>query len=347
MVRAATRRDPDSSGCRAMVRDRIADRLGRHLGDHHAQAIEVGVDRAGRAGEREVAVVTGVRRVDRTRQAVVARCGPADGTRPSSTGRWWRRPPAWCWSRAPTARRSGRERGSGKPGTSGGALGADEQRCRRSATMSPTAFTTTSAPTTTSPSPCRRAAEAARGAVLGAPPLRDPSRRGRHRPVRWRTAGVGILSGGERGAALVGPRAARRPRPTRSKIAAAGTIGTGPPSVGKPAALLGQRLHHAVGGGETERRTAGQHDRVDVLDAWRAGRAPRSPGSPGRRRGSRPSRRSRAGAPRRSRRCRRRSSARPARPGTSVITSAGRGGGALVERAGAGAAGLALGARSP
>ena len=34
-------------------------------------------------------------------------------------------------------------------------------------------------------------------------------------------------------------------------------------------------------------------------------------------------------------------------PGTSVITSTGRGGGALVERAGAGAVGLALARRSP
>ena len=125
MVRAATRRDTGLSGCRAMVRDRIADRLGRHLGDHHPQAVEVRVDRAGRAartrGRRRGGCATGGWRAP----GRGARCGPADGTRPSSTGRWWRRPPAWCWSRRPTrpprsgarvgeARRVGRRAGAGE-----------------------------------------------------------------------------------------------------------------------------------------------------------------------------------------------------------------------------------------
>ena len=58
-----------------MVRDRVAHRRGRHVGDHHPEPVEVGVDHAGRAHEGEVAVVTGVGRVDRARQAVVGTAG--------------------------------------------------------------------------------------------------------------------------------------------------------------------------------------------------------------------------------------------------------------------------------
>src|SRR5207248_7127684 len=62
---------PDWSAVLAMVRDRIPHRRGRHLGDQHAESVKLGVDGAGRARKREVAVVTRVRRMDGSRQPVV------------------------------------------------------------------------------------------------------------------------------------------------------------------------------------------------------------------------------------------------------------------------------------
>ena len=126
---------PGLSGCRAMVRDRIADRLRRHLGDHHAQAIEVSLDRAGRDHEREIAVVTGVRRVDRTRHAVVRAAGQQvalDLRAPGVGGDEQQR------GVGPGARRVLLEgRGIGEARRVGRRAGADEQaavaprRCRR------------------------------------------------------------------------------------------------------------------------------------------------------------------------------------------------------------------------
>ena len=176
-----------------MVRDRVAHRLGRHLGDHHAEAVEVGVDHAGRAartrGRRRDACATG----GWHGRGRGWRCGRAGGTRPSCTARWWRRPRAWCWCRArrrslgtPAALSNGAS--SGKPGASAGACDATIGVPSASST-SPTAFTTTSAPTTTSPSradavpipPVRAVLAAAPLGDARAPPGADPSGRERRR----------------------------------------------------------------------------------------------------------------------------------------------------------------------
>ena len=59
------------------------------------------------------------------------------------------------------------------------------------------------------------------------------------------------------------------PDATRSKIAAVGTIGTGPGARPEAATARREVRHHAVGGREPERRATGEHDRVDVLDELR------------------------------------------------------------------------------
>ena len=245
--------------------------------------------------------------------------------------------PAWCWS-APDAS-SSKGAGSGKPGASGGAP-EPTSRPPSLPTMSPTAFTTAIAPTTTSPSRADALPRPPVRAVLGAPPLGHRGAAARTDPTR-REDGVGILGGGERGAARRRAPAARRrtrrgrrsPPPARSAPARPASGSRGPARRG---------LHHAVGGGQPERRTAGEHDRVDVLDGARAGRAPRSRASRARRPristeptvlGGSSTTVTPVSAPVQCPAC---------TPGTSVITSTGRGGGALVERAGAGAAGLAL-----
>ena len=131
----------------------------------------------------------------------------------------------------------------------------------------------------------RRGAQPARHAVVGPLPL--PDRRappGTDPPGR---EGLAVDHGGQRGLALRG--AGRSPPDsTRSKIAAVGTIGTGPPADGKPRPLRRERPHDAVGRREAERRPAGEHDRVDVLDELASGRAARARASPARRRAPRP-----------------------------------------------------------
>ena len=155
--------------------------------------------------------------------------------------------------------------GSGKPGHVGRRLRAGEQACRRRDT-SPTALTTTSAATTTSPSRADAVPSPPVRAVLGAAPLR---RRCAPRPAPTRPVASGGASGSSAAASAARPSSGagtlvardhevedRRRRHDRHRATA----------VGKPAALLGERPHHAVGGGEPERRPAGEHDRVDVLD---------------------------------------------------------------------------------
>ena len=139
-------------------------------------------------------------------------------------------------------------------------------RSPSSPTMSPTALTTAMAATTTSPSRAVADAETRRW------------RRGRRRAT-WRRAAprpAPTRPVAKRGAAgsCAAASAARPssgpgrspPDAARSKIAAAGTIGTGPPRGREAAALFGESLHHAVGGGEPEGRTPRQHDGVDLLD---------------------------------------------------------------------------------
>ena len=52
---------------------------------------------------------------------------------------------------------------------------------------------------------------------------------------------------------------------------AAGTIGTGPAAVAKPWPAFGEVAHHAVGGRQSERGAAREHDRVDARDASASG----------------------------------------------------------------------------
>ena len=54
-----------------MLSGRDANRLGHDVGGDRAQPIEMGLDRAGRERDREVAVEAGVRRAQRPREAVV------------------------------------------------------------------------------------------------------------------------------------------------------------------------------------------------------------------------------------------------------------------------------------
>ena len=193
-----------------------------------AQAVEVAPRPRRSRGEREIAVEAGVRRADGAGQTVVRARGRRDGTRPCPARRRSRRPRASCSSPVLEAARSpgtpGRRRGAAEPATT----------VPSSPITSPTALTTASAPTSTSPSRADARAEAPGAAVLAAPPLPDASRPARRRPARSRSAPRRVRA---RPRARRGPRrrrAASPPRATRSKIAAAGTIGTGPPAVGNP-----------------------------------------------------------------------------------------------------------------
>ncbi len=211
--------------------------------------------------EGEIAVVTGVRRVDRTRHAVMRAAGQQvalDLRAPGVGGDDHQR------RVGPGARRILLEgRGVGEARRVGRRARPDEQAPvvahdvadrvhHRDRTDHHVAVTR------------RRAAEAAGGAVLGTPPLRHPSpAAGADAPGR--EDGGGILRRGERGAALLGPRAQAAGR-DEVEDRRGRHDGHRPAQRREAAALLGERLHHAVGGGEPERRPAGEHDRVDVLD---------------------------------------------------------------------------------
>ena len=179
-----------------MLRDRGSHRFGRDVGGQEAKAVEVRVDLAGRGRERDVAVVAGVRRMDRPDEPMV---------------RALREQPA-LELRAPRVGGDDRQRGVGllfervAPRESrrvpSGALEPAIMRPSSSNT-SPTAFTTTSAPTTTSPSRRARGTEAAGHRVLAAAPLADGRAATRaHPPDRERSGRLG-QRGGERGATFL------------------------------------------------------------------------------------------------------------------------------------------------
>ena len=245
-----------------MVRDRVAHRRRRHLGDHDAQPVEMGVDGAGRAHERDVAVVASVRRVDGAGEPVVGAAGEevALDLRAARVGGDDRDRGVGAGLEGVTLER----RLLGEAGSVGGARDATIGVPSASDT-SPTALTTTSAPTTTSPSraealpippvlPCSPPRHLATLAPLPAPT----------RPVASSDAG-GSNAAAERGASLVGPRALVT-RDHQVEDRGGGHDGHRAATRREPATLLRERAHHAVGAGQAERGAAGEHHRVDVLD---------------------------------------------------------------------------------
>ena len=84
-------------------------------------------------------------------------------------------------------------------------------------------------------------------------------------------------------------RAVTPPDATRSKIAAAGTSGTGPPRVGNPRPSSASARITPSAATSPNAEPPDEHDRVDVLRRCDRARAARSRGSPARHRGSRPS----------------------------------------------------------
>ena len=324
LVRAATRRDPTlSEGAglsRTGTRPGVADALGRHLGDHHAEAVEVGVDRAGRdtnARSPSWRVCDGWIARARPSWALLSEQVALDLGAAGVGGDDHQR-------RVGPARRLLERRRSGKPGASAGRA-STRRACRPSSpTTSPTAFTTAMRTDDDVAVVCRSPCRARRWCRGRHPATWRRAPRDRHRRVRSASAARRYPGGGERGAALVGP-GRTPPDATRSKIAAVGTIGTGPPRVAEAAALLRR---------EPASRRRRRRDRTPNRPTARSRRrcstvAGRSStavsASPVPRRGSR-----RADGlgetARRSRRWRAPVQCPACTPGTSVITSAGRGG---------------------
>ena len=234
----------------------------------------------------EVAVVTGVRRVDGARQARGCRtAGEQVALGLGAPGVGGDHRPAWCCCDRvpPSPTRSGgvRWRSERSNGASSGtraigrrrrghdrrAVGGDDvaDRVHRRPARPPRRRR---------PTPTRsRSRRWCRARARATSPR---SRRGRRRPARCE--GVRVGPSGRRPPARRGPRrgrGARRPRPEVEDRRRGDDRHRSPAGREAPP-LLGQRTHHAVGGGETEGGAAGQHDRVDVLDRWRTGRAPRS-----------------------------------------------------------------------
>ena len=294
-----------------MVRDRVAHRRGRDVGDHHPEPVEVGVDLpVAHANARSPSWRVCDGWIARARPWW--RCGRAGGTRP------------WCsvalvattasvvlvaWRCRPSPEGVSNGASSGKPGASAGALRGRRSACRRPRRRR----------RPRSPRPARRPRRHRRArdalptppVLPCSPPRHLPTLAPRPAPTRPVANGASAASAAASAARPSSGPGRSSPATTRSKIAAAGTIGTGPPRGGEPAALLGERAHHAVGGGEPERGSAGEHDRVDVLDGGERDRAPRSrvwPGAPPRI--STDADRAREGARPRSRRWPRPSSAR-------------------------------------
>ena len=158
------------------------------------------------------------------------------------------------------------------------------RRCRR------TALTATSAPTTSSPSRDRRAAESAgprraRGLATcrrrsGAGPDRAELR---HRPVRRGHC--------TRRSPRPRPGAPTRRRPARSNSASARRRSApARPPVGKPMPSLLAAPHHPVGRGQPEGRAAGEHAPRRCGRRCGRARAGRTRASPARRRAPRPTR---------------------------------------------------------
>ena len=325
MVRAATRQTTSTAGGTRQGVSRWYATASRTASavtsrDHHAEAVEVRVDHAGGARERDVAVVARVRRVDGAGEAVVGAPGEQvalDLRAPGVGGDHHQRGVGAVVGpvrRPISAAGVSNGASSGKPGTSAGACEATRGVPSGSST-SPTAFTTTSAATTTSPSradavpippvvPCSPPRHFATVAPRPAP---DPSGGERRR--------VGLERQRRARRDPRRRRAVRRPRPRGRRSPPRARSAPDHHAWGSPRPCSASALHDAVGGREPERRSAGEHDRVDVLDG---GERIEHRGLPRRRRAAAdlaPSRRSRAGTPRRSRRWRRRSSARRARRG--------------------------------
>ena len=234
-------RSGSQAGSRSYATE-LRTRRGRHFGRQHPHAVEVGLDGAGGERERDVAVVTGVRRMDRPGQSVVRRSGTADGTGASCRRTFVTTTARWCCLQPRTAPvRESRA-------TSLGALDP-ASTVPSAATMSPTELTTT-----------RRADHGVavtrrwrcRARRIGR--IRRPATSRRRAPVPAPTRPV-VASAGSAWAAASAARPSsgtgREPLPRahvaraasasstfgrsgRSKSAAAGTIGTGPPRVGKP-----------------------------------------------------------------------------------------------------------------
>ena len=141
------------------------------------------------------------------------------------------------------------------------------------------------------PPSCRRPAPRwpSRSPPLSSPapaPVPAPTMPWAHRPRRRPPTAAARTPRAPKAAS--GRLAKSPPRP-RSKMTAAGTIGTtspGPPDR-EADAVVGQPVHHAVGGGQPVGAAAGAARRRAPAPPGCAGRAGRSPGCPGRRRGRR------------------------------------------------------------
>ena len=206
--------------------------------------------------------------------------------------RWSRRPRrAWC-----AGLLLERVAARGSRGAPAGAVEPGEHAARRSSTTSPTAFTTASAPTTTSPSRALARAEPTGHRVLARPATCRRSRRDRRRPARSASGPGGsaaAAASAARPSSAPGRHAARRRRGRRSRPRARSAPARR--AWGTRAPRSASAPHHAVGGGEPERRAAREHDRVDVLRRCGPARAARSRGWRARRRGPRTTRWCRAG----------------------------------------------------
>ena len=133
-----------------------------------------------------------------------------------------------------------------------------------------------------------RAAEAALHRVVGAPPRPDPRAAARADPTRRRgTGSPSAASAAARPSAAVGRTPPSR-RDRRSRRV--GTIGTAPPRVITPAALLGQVAITPSAAARPNADPPVKHHRVDLHRPCAWARATRARASPVRRRGPRPSR---------------------------------------------------------
>ena len=216
----------------------------------------MGVDGAGGQGEGDVPVEARVRREEGPAHRRDARSGPPGGTRSWSGGRPSPPPPAWCARPRRTAAGPGT---AGRPAApSIPPAGGRRRPPRRRSRSRPPARR----PPRRRPAPTPTRARPARGGRR--PSTSRPSRPSPRRPARSRTD----------------PRERRRRRRRRPRRGRAATppeldevVHRGRrhdrdlPARGREASALRlERPHHAVGGGEPERRPAGEHDGVDVLD---------------------------------------------------------------------------------
>ena len=210
----------------------------------------------------DVAVEAGVRRVQRRGAGRRARSGRAGGTPAFEHARRWRRRRAWC------ARPRSKGSGSGKPAAVGGRGRARRAPEPSASITSPIAFTTASAPTVASPTRADAMPRPPGTRVLRAAPLPDGRAAARRRPARSATR-LAAASAARPRPRPPPRRGARRPTRRGRRSRRSGRSGPGRPRVGKPRPCSSRHAHDAVGRREPERRPAGEHDRVDVLDELR------------------------------------------------------------------------------